>query len=147
MILLPGDRAAGRIVADPVSLRDLPATIVDLLGASGDSPFPGSSLARYWKPGPGQLGPSTPAVLFEVALREKVSKNQNRAPAWRGPMASVVALGKSYIRNADGREELYDIRSDPADSRDLVGSTDSTDSLAQLRDTLQALLAKEKRRN
>ena len=147
MILAPGDGAAGRIVADPVSLRDLPATIVDLLGASGDSPFPGSSLARYWKPGPGQHDPSTPAVLSEVALRDKVSKNENRAPAWRGPMMSIVAHGKTYIRNADGREELYDILSDPADSRDLVGSTDSTDSLARLRDTLQALLAKEERRN
>jgi arylsulfatase A-like enzyme len=147
MILLPGNRAAGRIVADPVSLRDIPATIVELLGASGDSPFPGNSLARCWEPGRGKHDQSATAVLSEVALREKVSKNQNRAPAWRGPMASVVALGKSYIRNADGREELYDIRSDPADSRDLVGSTDSTDSLAQLRDTLQALLAKEKRRN
>jgi len=147
MILAPGDRAAGRIVGDPVSLRDLPATIVDLLGASGDSPFPGNSLARYWKPGPGRLDPSTTAVLCEVALREKVSKNQNRAPAWRGPMKSVVALGKTYIRNADGREELYDLLSDPADSRDLVESIDSTDSLARLRDTLQSLMANEKQTN
>lgn len=143
MILLPGNRAAGRIVADPVSLRDIPATIVELLGASGDSPFPGNSLARFWEHGRGEHHQSATAVLSEVALREKVSKNQNRAPAWRGPMASVVAHGKTYIRNADGREELYDILNDPADSRDLAGSTGSIDSLARLRETLQALTAKE----
>ena len=143
MILAPGNRAAGRIVAEPVSLRDLPATIVDLLGASADSPFPGNSLARCWEPGQGEHDQSATAVLSEVALREKVSKNQNRAPAWRGPMASVVAHGKSYICNADGREELYDLLSDPADSRDLVGSTASTDSLARLRETLKSLTAKE----
>jgi hypothetical protein len=62
-------------------------------------------------------------------------------------MKSVVALGKTYIRNADGREELYDLLSDPADSRDLVESIDSTDSLARLRDTLQSLMANEKQTN
>jgi len=39
--------AAGRVVSDPVSLRDLPATFVDLLGFAQGSPFPGKSLARY----------------------------------------------------------------------------------------------------
>ena len=94
MILLPGNRAAGRIVAAPVSLRDLPATIVDLLEVSSDSPFPGKSLARFWEPRRGKLDRAAPAVLSEVALRDKVSKNQNRPPAWRGPMASIVAHGQ-----------------------------------------------------
>jgi hypothetical protein len=40
-------------IATPVSLRDLPATIVDLagLGQSG-ARFPGSSLAAHWRAGP-----------------------------------------------------------------------------------------------
>ena len=56
IILLPGNRAAGRIVTDPVSLHNIPATIVDMLGASCDSPFPGNSLARCWEPGRGKHG-------------------------------------------------------------------------------------------
>ena len=37
-----------------------------------------------------------PSPAFsEVALRDKVSKNPNRAPAWRGPMQSVVADGRA----------------------------------------------------
>ena len=138
MILAPGNRAAGRVVAEPVSLRDLPATIRRLAGSQRDSPFPGKSLARYWKPGRGEHDQSA-RCSREVALREKVSKNPNRAPAWRGPMQSVVAYGKAYIRNADGREELYDLLSDPADSHDLVESTDSTLALPRLRETLRSL--------
>ena len=37
------------VVGETVSLRDLPATIVDLLGLESESPFPGTSLARFWR--------------------------------------------------------------------------------------------------
>ncbi len=47
-------RPAGQVVYSPVSLRDLPATVVDLLGLSAGSPFPGRSLAAYWESGPGK---------------------------------------------------------------------------------------------
>ena len=33
-----------------VSLRDLPATVVDLVGSASGSPFPGRSLAAHWRP-------------------------------------------------------------------------------------------------
>ena len=48
LVILSPDAPAGRVVAEPVSLRDLPATVVDLLGLSAGSPFPGHSLAAYW---------------------------------------------------------------------------------------------------
>ena len=48
LIVLPGqDRPA--IVSETVSLRDLPATIVDLAGQGTGAPFPGRSLARLWR--------------------------------------------------------------------------------------------------
>jgi arylsulfatase A-like enzyme len=139
VILTPDGAARGRIRA-PVSLRDLPATFVDLLGFAQKSPFPGKSLARYWRFSPGHEVPSTSPAYSEVSLREKVSKNPNRPPAWRGPMQSVVAEGKAYIRNADGREELYDILRDPIELRDLVRSTD-LGFLNTLRRTLEAMRA------
>ena len=141
VILPPGGSGAGRVVTEPVSLRDLPATFVDLLGYSGDSPFPGKSLARYWKPGSGQDNSSPSAAYSEVALRDTVSKNPARAPAWRGPMQSLIAEGKAYIRNADGRAELYDILSDPAESHDLAGSSNADAlGLFRFRDSVQSLL-------
>ena len=41
-------RSRGRRVADPVSLRDLPRTLSELLIPGADNPFPGRSLARSW---------------------------------------------------------------------------------------------------
>ena len=58
-------------------------------------------------------------------------------------MSSIVANGKTYIRNADGLEELYDLLSDPADSHDLAGSAGSADSLARLKDILDAAIEEE----
>ena len=53
LVILSPAAPAGRVVDSPVSLRDLPATVVDLLGMSAGSPFPGRSLAAYWKLAPG----------------------------------------------------------------------------------------------
>ena len=63
----PAGSGSGRVVAEPVSLRDLPATFVDVLGLAHESPFPGKSLAGYWKSGTDSNG--TPTRL--------------RTPRWR----------------------------------------------------------------
>jgi arylsulfatase A-like enzyme len=139
VILAPGGAGRGRAIDEPVSLRDLPATFVDLLGFVHDSPFPGKSLARYWISRSGPDRPDSSPAYSEVALREKVSKNPNRAPAWRGPMQSIVASGKALIRNADGREELYDLSADPAETRDLAKST-GPEVLLPLQQCLQSAL-------
>ena len=139
VILAPGAMARGRIVAAPVSLRDLPATFVDFLGFARESRFPGKSLAGYWQEKAKSTAIASTPAYSEVALREKVSKNPNRAPAWRGPMQSLVAGGKAYIRNADGREELYDILSDPAELHNLAGAANPR-SLHPLREVLQSTL-------
>ncbi len=138
VIIPPGGLATGRVVSEPVSLRDLPATIVDLLGSAHASPFPGKSLARYWKSGSAPAGRISSPVYSEVALRDKVSKNALRSPAWRGPMQSIVADGRAYIRNADGRPELYDIMNDPTELHDLAGSTEPP-TMSRLGQILQSL--------
>ena len=46
VIVDPKGVPAGRVVVEPVSLRDIPATVVDLLGLADGAPFPGRSLAR-----------------------------------------------------------------------------------------------------
>ena len=139
----------GAIVAEPVSLRDLPATVLDLVSPKHDpGPFPGRSLARF----AGFAGPAPPQTLAElptlapipgpvdgdvvltsVALRDKVSRNAGRPPALRGPMKSVVAEGHVYIRNSDDREELFDLAADPAEATDLAGRGDLKGTLERLR--------------
>jgi arylsulfatase A-like enzyme len=138
LVFLPRGAHAGEVVAEPVSLRDVPATAVDLLNLAGRSPFPGVSLARCWEAGEDSASAEVP-VLTEVLLREQISKNRNRPPAWRGPMHSVVAEDRSYIRNADGQEELYNLRDDPAQLRDLSASAEEVPVLRRMRDRLKAL--------
>jgi hypothetical protein len=54
-------------------------------------------------------------------------------------MRSLVAEGKVYIHNADGREELYDLKNDPSETHDLAASNDATPILKRLRLLLQGV--------
>lgn len=139
LVFLPEGAHAGETVDRAVSLRDIPATIADLLRLSAESPFPGASLARFWDAGSSGDESETP-VLVEVLLREKISRNPNRPPAWRGPMRGIVAENQTYIHNADGQEELYDVQADPGQTRDLAKADDSRDTIARMRERLDALV-------
>ena len=136
------DPVSGAVVAEPVSLRDLPATVLDLVGYDREpSPFPGQSLGRFaavrgsgtrdHRPTPTESAPNV--VLTEVALRGKIARNNDRPPALRGPMKSVVADGHVYIRNSDGREELYNLANDPTEAHDLAPLAEHHDLLDRLR--------------
>lgn len=139
LVFLPQSAHAGQVVDRAASLRDIPATVVDLLNLETESPFPGASLSRFWSAESESQDPETP-VLVEVLLREKISRNLDRPPAWRGPMRGIVAENRAYIRNADGREELYDIQNDPAQSRDLTETEDAPPILDRMRERLESLV-------
>lgn len=138
LVLLPGGAHAGEVVSEPVSLRDVAATIVGLLELEADAPFPGVSLVRSLGRAAGVTEAEVP-VLTEVLLRDQISRNPNRPPAWRGPMYSIVAEDQTYIRNADGQEELYDLRDDPAQTRDQSSSAGSEALLERMRRRLGEL--------
>ena len=104
---------AGFVVAEPVSLRDLPATVVDLLGVGGRPPFPGQSLAATWSR---DGSPSASPVLAEIDGPPEVDPNSGRSPVQKGPMRSLISRSLRYIRNGDGVEELYSIGADAADN-------------------------------
>lgn len=130
---------AGRVVADPVSLRDIPATVVDLLGLEDRSPFPGRSLARFWKPKDPNALPEEDPILTEVSIRERNLDFESCPPAWQGPMKSLIADGKVYIRNSDGREELYDLAADPLEERDLSALPSSRAAIVKFRTQLEQI--------
>jgi arylsulfatase A-like enzyme len=130
----------GIVIPEPVSLRDLPATVLDFLDTGDSSPFPGTSLVPYKN----RRSPTSPArtspAFSEVALRLTVSPNLARPPAWRGPMHSVAAGDRSYIRNADGKEELHDLRTDPPQQHNLAGLPGERPTLESLRALVQSVL-------
>jgi arylsulfatase A-like enzyme len=139
VILDPKRMPAGRTVAEPVSLRDLPATVFDLLGLGRDAAFPGRSLGRFWDPGGEEASPTFEPLLIETE-RPTLLSNQGREPAARGPMKALVAGGMHYIRSGDGREELYVLEIDPEEQSDAAGLPDARDVLQGFRGSLRSIL-------
>jgi arylsulfatase A-like enzyme len=139
VIVDPKGVPAGRSVVEPVSLRDIPATVVDVLGLARGAPFPGRSLARFWAGnGPANAGAGEP-LLMETGKPPSLT-NQGREPVAKGPMQSLVAGGMHYIRSADGLEELYLLKSDPEERSNLAASPLASEPLRRFRTSLSAML-------
>jgi arylsulfatase A-like enzyme len=109
VIRAPERTPAGTRVAAPASLRDLPATVLDLCGVPAE--LPGRSLAVAWEDPQAFEGRGD--VLLSQAT---VIEGQQR----RGKMQSLVVGKYHYIRNGDGSEELYDFAADPREEHDLM---------------------------
>jgi arylsulfatase A-like enzyme len=103
--------AAGRRVAENVSLIDLAPTLLDLLGLPAEPRFEGRSLAPLVRPGSGadrgtgagpdilmQLEPSVP-----VALDGRVHSR------------ALLRGGRKFLIRRDGGTELFDLVIDPAE--------------------------------
>lgn len=142
LILLPTGRHAGSVVRETVSLRDLPATIVDLAGLADGSPFPGRSLVRFWttpRPGPRDEGDSDDA-LSELPQPHPASASLGRSPAAKGPLVSLAREKYVYIRNeGDGQQQLFNEAADPRELSDLSGDAASQPVLRQLRERLDRI--------
>jgi arylsulfatase A-like enzyme len=132
IVVGPSSVPAGLTVAAPVSLRDVAATVAERIGLASDSPFPGRSLARFWEPGV----PGTPGDVVLSEVNSQANPSRTRHPR----LASLTAEGKVYIRDSDGREELYDLASDPDEARDLAGTHDARVVQGRCRAALDALI-------
>src|SRR5262249_54560238 len=120
---------AGQVISAPVSLRDLPATILDLVGLESEFTFPGRSLARFWQQGGGD-DPAGTRVLAEMEEQEMRFKKRT-AGFWRS-----LAIGDNvYIRSRSGDEELYNIKADPAEQANLAGTASTHPMLEQFRNS------------
>lgn len=136
----PGRVPANGVVSNPVSLRDIPATVVDLLGLGSGHPFPGGSLARFWNVERDEKTSADEPVFMETTTPLLLA-NGGREPAARGPIKSIVAGGSHYILNGDGSEELYALEADPRELMNLAGSPLAGEVLQRFRDRLAALLS------
>lgn len=147
VIVPPAGGPRGARIADCVSLRDLPATVLDLLGNTEASVFPGRSLARFWSHANGAVrhddSYDEPA-LSDLAEAPEADPNRGRSPAGRGPMRSLIDNRFQYIVNGDGREELYDLVTDPAEQHDAAGAPASAAVLEQYRETMRKMVNESK---
>jgi arylsulfatase A-like enzyme len=131
---------AGRTVAEPVSLCDLPATVVDLLGLGPDHPFKGRSVARYWQPRYQVSGRVVADPLFMETTKPELLMNGGLEPAAKGPMRALVVAGVHYIEMADGSCELFDLKADVEEKVNLASDGATRPVLFELRNLLGLML-------
>ena len=138
LIVIPPGRdrlATPLIVAEPVSLRDIPSTVVDLLNLDLKQPFPGTSLASRWD----GSHPATDPPLSVVEQQHRFPPSPH-IPASLGPLWSLAQAGMTYIRQSDGTEQLYNHATDPLEIWNLAVLPEQAANLARCRASLSRLL-------
>jgi arylsulfatase A-like enzyme len=141
LVILSPAAPAGQVVDSPVSLRDLPATVVDLLGLSAASPFSGRSLAAYWKLAPGGAPPGVASPAFSEQANETAFQAQPGLGHGRsGFQMSLVTSGQHYIRDGMGVEQLYALKTDPYEHLNLAESNPGKHEVAVFRRMLLDVL-------
>jgi arylsulfatase A-like enzyme len=137
----PGTRIKP-VVAETASLRDLAATIVDIAGSAADSPFPGASLARVWRPSsPSSSDAGTgEGALAELVPNETLDGGASVSSRLPWPLAALTQGGWSYIRReGEVLEELYHLREDPREQHNVADSARSRPRLERMREGLSRL--------
>jgi arylsulfatase A-like enzyme len=97
----------------PVSLRDLGATMLALLDPEADVPIAGESFAGLTQGADSAVGAAAPVLVSELSPEET-------QPDDRRAEVSLLEGSRHYLRTFDGREELYDWDVDPWERSDLA---------------------------
>jgi arylsulfatase A-like enzyme len=141
VIVGPAGSRSQAVVSETVSLRNLPATIVDLVDLGAKSSFPGPSLANLWRRTSPDLGSMTTAgVLSELTAPNPAHPNQGQSPANAGPLISLAEGDFVYIRNeGDGAEELFNERDDPRELLNQVRAAAMQPVLKRFRERVNQL--------
>jgi arylsulfatase A-like enzyme len=143
LIVPPDGGVTGRVVKETVTLRDLAATIVDVLDLETGSPFPGSSLARYWEGKPATPAPtpdtSEPA-LAEVVPGFATNVDAYGLPRKTWPLGAINDGDWSYIRGeGDVHEELFRVGQDAREQHNLARDPAAVAVLERMRQSLVRL--------
>lgn len=119
LMRVPGARP--RVVRDPVSLIDVGATVLDLMGAATPGTFMGQSLVPY-------LRGESPTLTRPLVIESS-----------RGLRAMIFADNRKLIvEEQKGTYQLYDLSVDPREVTDLADSNGIVARLATLRSFFHA---------
>ena len=137
LVIPPSRSSTNQVVKEPVSLREIPATVAEWTNLGPRNPFPGRSLTRFPGDDKERL-PEPSAVLSELEHNIAFPENLPIPPPF-GPASSLVSRDRVYIRRDDGNEELYDLQNDPQESVNLATDPQSRPVLDQFREELDRL--------
>jgi arylsulfatase A-like enzyme len=138
LIVMGPGAPAGATVDAPVSLADVPATVLELAGMP-TPPLAGRSLSRFWD---GEAR-GDEAVVSEAEGMPWQPRSR-RMPVAYGPMWLVTRGRFAYHRHDHetlGRiERLHDLEADPGEATDLAARSDHATTLSELRGVLKEWL-------
>jgi arylsulfatase A-like enzyme len=129
----PGLVPAGTVIDSPVSLVGLPVTIMELLHAN-DGTFPGRSLTMLFEETTARAWPQPIAELAHLPGAAEIN------PSTHGALKSVVGDEMQYIVHEKFGEELYDWRSDPEETKNLISEPSSRSVAENFRRYLENLI-------
>ncbi|MGH9517881.1 MAG: sulfatase [Terriglobales bacterium] len=119
----PGHLPQGVRVEQPVANADIANTVLSMIDAK-ENPFPGPTLAELWGqsvpkqwPNPvSELPQTNTIVAADRAMQGKVPL------ATDGSMSSVVSPQWHLIRHEKYEDQIYDWKTDPAESGNLINT-------------------------
>lgn len=117
---------SGSRIAAPVSLDEVPATVLDLTRGGGIGDFPGFSLARYW-------GARPPADTTPVLMSLRLPNHD----LIRG---LVVGSHHLVVQSREGQTGLFDLSKDPLEAKSLAADTALTATMVHLHAMLDSLI-------
>ena len=123
---------AGVRIATPVTLRDLPRTVLELAGLDGRG-ISGESFARL---AAGGVVSETGSPI--ISLVGPAPNTREEHPVFKGPMWSIISRPYQYILEGDGSEELYDFVGDPGQTANLASAPQARPILDRLREGLDS---------
>jgi arylsulfatase A-like enzyme len=145
VIIPPAGGPSPRVITETVSLRELAATLVELADFTAASPFPGSSLARFWNARAMASAKATGSgqALSELVPLPLISRDPSRgAHELRWPLAALTEGEWTYIRRAgEGSEELFHVRDDARQRHNLASDPAARSTLNRMRRALDELTA------
>jgi arylsulfatase A-like enzyme len=118
---------SGVRVSGVASLHQIPATVLDLLGA-GTAPLPGRSLAKRWT---SEAGPDPGPVLSEVSPG-RFKEGPPNYPTTAGGLRSLVTDRWHLILSESGHAELYAWREDRDEARNLADTPAGRQTIREL---------------
>jgi len=123
---------AGLRVTEPVTIRDIAATVTSLAHFPTAVAFPGVSLAGTWSDESPATGAGSP-VISETKRGINLPDGYQNA---RDDAHAIVDGPLHYIRINSGREQLFDWFSDPREQHDLLGTPAGDSAAPRLRSAL-----------